>query len=154
MKIALGSDHRGSSILLELTGLLGAAGHELLMVGDCSGQTVDYPDMALPVARSVAQGQADYGVMICGSGIGSCIVANKVSGIRAAVAADEVGAERARQHHDTNVLCLAADLMGVRDVGRVVNTFLETAFEGGRHARRVGKIGAIESGGLEAAPAV
>lgn len=145
MKIALGADHRGSNILLELTGLLGAAGHELLMVGDCSGQIVDYPDMAYPVARAVASGEAKCGVMVCGSGIGSCIVANKVTGVRAAVAADEVAAERARQHHDANVLCLAADLMGPRDVDRVVQAFLDTEFEGGRHARRINKITVIEA---------
>lgn len=144
MKIMLGADHRGRALLLELTVTLGVDGHELETVGSQEG-AVDYPDTALPVARAVAAGDADRGILICGSGIGSCIVANKVRGVRAALAYDEIGAEMARRHHDANILCLAADLTGHRIIERVVNVFLSTPFEGGRHARRLDKISAIES---------
>ncbi len=144
MKIALGADHRGSQTLLELTAILGTAGHELLSFAGRGDQPVDYPDMALPVAEAVAAGQVERGILVCGSGIGSCIVANKVRGIRAALAHDEVGAEMARRHHDANILCLAADLIGHRIIERVVETFLSTEFEGGRHSRRLEKIRRIE----------
>lgn len=145
MKIALGGDHRGHQVILELTAMLGGAGHELLTFTEHGGQIVDYPDVAAPVAMAVAEGRVDLGILVCGSGIGSCIVANKIAGIRAALAMDEIGAEMARRHHDANVLCLAADLIGGRIIERVVETFLSTEFEGGRHARRIGKISAIES---------
>lgn len=144
MNIALGGDHRGHATLIELTAMLGTAGHTLLSFGGEDGKTVDYPDTALPVARAVAAGEAELGILVCGSGIGSCIAANKVKGIRAALAHDELGAEMARRHHDANILCLAADLMGNRTIERVVQMFLTTEFEGGRHARRIGKITAIE----------
>ncbi|MEO1235956.1 MAG: RpiB/LacA/LacB family sugar-phosphate isomerase [Planctomycetota bacterium] len=147
MKIALGGDHRGSEILLELTATLGVAGHELVTFGDVSsGKSVDYPDSAWPVAQAVAAGEVDYGILVCGSGIGSCIAANKVRGVRAAQVHDEIGADAARRHHDANVICLAADLMGRRVIDRAVEVFLTTDFEGGRHARRLGKITAIEDG--------
>jgi len=144
MKIMLAADHRGRALLLELTVTLGVAGHELEAV-PCAEGAVDYPDTAWPVARAVAGGAADRGILICGSGIGSCIVANKVRGVRAALAHDEIGAEMARRHHDANVLCLAADLTGARIIEQVVQTFLSTDFEGGRHARRLDKIAVIES---------
>jgi len=144
MKIMLGADHRGRGLLLELTVTLGVGGYELDAV-PCAEGALDYPDTALPVARAVAVGEAERGILICGSGIGSCIVANKVRGVRAALAHDQIGAEMARRHHDANVLCLAADLTSTRIIERVVQTFLGTSFEGGRHARRLDKIVAIES---------
>ena len=144
MKIMIAADHRGRAMLLELTVSLGVEDRELVTV-PCSDGAVDYPDTALPVARAVSAGEADRGILICGSGIGSCIVANKVRGVRAALAHDEIGAEMARRHHDANVLCLAADLTGARIVERVVQTFLCTEFEGGRHARRLDKITKLES---------
>lgn len=143
MKIMLAADHRGRALLLEMTVTLGVAGHALEAV-PCTEEAMDYPDTALPVARAVASGAVERGILICGSGIGSCIVANKVTGVRAALAHDEIGAEMARRHHDANVLCLAADLTGARIIERVVQTFLTTSFEGGRHARRLDKISAIE----------
>ena len=143
MKIMMAADHRGRGLLLELTVALSVEGREVETV-PCSDSATDYPDTALPVARAVASGEADRGILICGSGIGSCIVANKVRGVRAALAHDEIGAEMARRHHDANVLCLAADLTGARIIERVVQTFLNTAFEGGRHTRRLEKIGQIE----------
>jgi ribose 5-phosphate isomerase B len=149
MKIALGADHRGSDTLLHLTAVLGTAGHELQTFGSRDRDaTIDYPDTAYPVARAVAGGEADVGILVCGSGIGSCIVANKVRGIRAALAHDEIGAEMARRHHDANVLCIAADLTGQRIIERLVETFFATPFEGGRHARRLGKITALEEQGV------
>lgn len=151
MKIALGGDHRGHATLIELTAMLGTAGHALASFGIQDGKTVDYPDTAFPVARAVASGEADMGILVCGSGIGSCIAANKIKGIRAALAHDELGSEMARRHHDANVLCLAADLMGNRTIERVVEMFLATDFEGGRHARRIGKITAVEDGPAAAA---
>ena len=144
MKIMIAADHRGRAMLLELTVTLGVEGRELIAL-PCTDGAMDYPDTALPVARAVAAGEADRGILICGSGIGSCIVANKVRGVRAALAHDEIGAEMARRHHDANVLCLAADLTGARIIERVVHTFLGTTFEGGRHARRLEKIVEIES---------
>ena len=146
MKIALGADHRGHDILLQLTAELGGAGHELVSLDRADEeQRVDYPDMAWAVARAVASGQAERGITVSGSGIGSCIGANKVKGVRAALAHDELGAEVARRHHDTNVLCLGADLLGHRTIARVVETFLTTEAEGGRHARRVDMITALEA---------
>ncbi|MEO0513692.1 MAG: ribose 5-phosphate isomerase B [Planctomycetota bacterium] len=146
MNIATGADHRGHALFIELAAMLGAAGHALMTFGNQEGKTVDYPDMALPVARAVASGEADRGILVCGSGIGSCIAANKVKGIRAAVAHDELGADMARRHHDANILCLAADLIGNRTLERVVEVFLTAEFEGGRHARRIGKITELEEG--------
>ena len=144
MKIMLAVNHRGRALLLELTVTLGAERHVLESL-PCDEGALDYPDTALPVANSVAAGEADRGILICGSGIGSCIVANKVRGVRAALAHDEIGAEMARRHHDANVLCLAADLTGARIIERVVQTFLSTDFEGGRHTRRLEKIVAIDA---------
>lgn len=153
MKIALGADHRGQETLLHLTAQLGAAGHELLTLGQQDkDQLVDYPDTALPVARAVAANEADLGILVCGSGIGSCIAANKVRGIRAALAHDEIGADMARRHHDANVLCIAADLTGHRIIETLVDTFLSTPFDGGRHARRIGKIAEIERNTMGASP--
>ena len=112
----------------------------------CSDRTCDYPDMAYPVSTAVSTGEADRGILVCGSGIGMCIAANKVKGVRAALVHDEIGAEMSRRHNDANVLCLAADLLGARIIERIVTTWLKTDFEGGRHARRVNKIAAIEEG--------
>lgn len=145
MKIMLAADHRGRALLLEMSVSLGGDGHEVKVV-PCADDRVDYPDTALPVARAVAAGEAERGILICGSGIGSSIVANKVAGVRAALAHDAIGAEMARRHHDANVLCLAADLTSTRIIERVVKTFLTTPFEGGRHARRLEKIVQIEAG--------
>ena len=147
MKIMLGGDHRGRALLLELTVTLGAEGHDVESVHLSEG-SVDYPDTALEVARAVASGEAERGILICGSGIGSCIVANKVCGVWAALAHDDIGAEVARRHHNANVLCLAADLMGARNSERLVHAFLTTPFEGGRHARRLTKIKEIEAAGF------
>ena len=112
----------------------------------CSTKTCDYPDMAYPVAVAVAEGRADRGILVCGSGIGMSITANKIRGIRAALVHDELGAEMSRRHNNANILCLAADLLGQSVIERIVQLWLKTEFEGGRHARRVEKIAAIENG--------
>jgi ribose 5-phosphate isomerase B len=146
MKIALGTDHRGRDVARHLEQLLMQQRHEVSFLFEGPNGCSDYPDAAWPVAQAVATGQADRGVLICGSGIGMSIAANKVRGIRAALVHDEVGADMSRRHNDANVLCLPADLLGQRLMERILNTFLATGFDGGRHARRIEKIAAIENG--------
>ncbi len=146
MKIAIGADHRGNEAIRAISDSLTMSGHTPLFLGVCDDRACDYPDMAYPVAHAVATGKADRGILVCGSGIGMSIAANKVNGIRAALVHDEVGAEVSRRHNDANVVCIAADMLGVRVIERIVLTWLRTEFEGGRHERRVQKIKAIESG--------
>ena len=125
---------------------LQAHGWQVLELGVPGEKMCDYPDMAYPVAMAVSSGQAQRGILVCGSGIGMSIAANKIKGVRAALVHDEIGAEMSRRHNDANVLCLPADLLGPRVIERIVHTWLTTDFEGGRHARRVSKIVAIEKG--------
>jgi ribose 5-phosphate isomerase B len=145
MKIALGSDHRGAVVATALVNHLRAEGHDVDVLCECSGPT-DYPDVAWQVARSVGEHKADRGILICGTGIGMCIAANKLPGIRAAMAQDELSAQLSRTHNDANVLCLSADLIGQTLAKRVVDVWTKTQFEGGRHQRRLNKIAAIERG--------
>ena len=146
MRIALGADHRGTDVLRQLAALLAQrAQFHPYTCGDCSGESIDYTDMALPVCRAVANGHADRGILICATGLGGSITANKICGIRAALVNDELGAEQARRCLDANVLCLAADLVGPRVLERIVTTFLTTDFEGGRHRRRLQKLYDIEA---------
>jgi ribose 5-phosphate isomerase B len=144
MKIVLGSDHRGVDAKRRLMQMLRADGHEVTDVGPADGESVDYPDYAAFVAQEVSQARADRGILICGTGIGMCITANKFKGVRAAPCHDGVTAEMSRRHNDANVLCLSADLLGDELIDRMVKIFLDTPFEGGRHARRVEKIAKIE----------
>lgn len=144
MRIAVGSDHRGYQIKGKLVTLLRADGHDVIDYGTQSDQAVDYPDYAVAVAKQVADGKAERGVLICGTGFGMAIAANKFKGVRAATCADEVMAEMCRRHNDVNVLCLPGDLIGDRPVGDLVRIWLATEFEGGRHSRRVEKINHIE----------
>lgn len=148
MIIALGSDHRGWHVIQDVAQILESRGVavERLAVGD--GSIVDYPDTAYPVAEAVASGRCTLGVHACGLGIGSCVVANKLSGVRAAVVSDTLTAEIARRHVDANVLCLAADMTGPGRVESIISTFLEGKFEAGRHRRRLDKLAAIEGVGL------
>lgn len=145
MKIAIGADHRGAQVSRHLGMLLADLGHEVL---ECNGgldpTPSDYPDYALPVAEAVAGGHVDSGILIGGSGVGMSIVANKVKGVRAALVHDEVSAEMSRRHNNANVLCLGADMLGPRIIRRIITTWTQTGFEGGRHARRVAKITDIE----------
>ena len=150
MKIVIGADHRGREALTGLQALAELTEHHVQVLADaCPNEhtrSCDYPDMAYPVARVVADGDADYGILLCGTGIGMSIAANKVPGVRAALVHDEMSAELARRHNDANVLCLAADLLGFTVIDRIIRAFLNTPFDGGRHLRRKLKIAAIERG--------
>src|SRR6476469_10957382 len=145
MKIAIGSDHRGYDVKKRLIPFLGNLGHEVVDVGAEGNESVDYPDYAYQVAKRVSKREVDRGILICGTSIGMCITANKVKGVRAAPCHDSITAEMSRRHNDANVLCLSADLLGEELIDRTVTIWLETEFEGGRHARRVDKITRFES---------
>ena len=148
MRIAIGSDHTGIALKETLREQLVALGHEafdLSAVGGSAEGPVDYPDVARPLAEAVAAGQYDLGVLICSNGVGMSITANKVKGVRAALCHDSFSARRARQHTDANVLCLGAWCIGPGVAREVLEAFLDGQFEGGRHARRLGKIKAIEA---------
>jgi len=140
MKVALGSDHRGFQSKERLKNFLVNAGHEVVDCGTASESSCDYPDFAVPPCQMVARGETDRAILMCGSGIGMTITANKIRGIRAALCHDELTAEMSRRHNDANVLCLAADLLGDELVRRMVEAWVATPFEGGRHARRVRKM--------------
>lgn len=144
MKIAVGNDHRGVAAKNRVVAVLKALGHEVTDLGAASAQSVDYPDYAIPVAEAVAAGKADRGVLICATGHGMCIAANKVFGVRAANCRDLIDAEMSRLHNDANVMCLSADLISEDAMERMVKTWLETRFEGNRHSRRVEKIARYE----------
>ena len=144
MKIAIASDHRGYVIKGKLLSLLSDLGHEALDFGPETADSVDYPDYGAKVAQAVSRSEIDRGILICGTGLGMCIVANKFPGVRAVSCHDDLTAEASRMHNDANVLCLSADLLGDRLVNRMVEIWLKTDFEGGRHARRVGKITDLE----------
>ena len=121
-------------------------GHQVLVLGDVSGEPCDYPEPAFKVANAVAKGDIELGVLICGTGVGVCIAANKVKGVRAANVHDEITAQLSRSHNNANILCLSADLLGQRLIEKIVDQWLATPFSGGRHTRRVDKIAAIEQG--------
>jgi ribose 5-phosphate isomerase B len=144
MRIAIGSDHRGFVIKGKIVALLKRLDHQVFDVGPETAESVDYPDIAEIVGRRVSEGSVDRGILICGTGIGMCIAANKFPGVRAAPCHDDLTAEMSRRHNDLNVLCLSADMLGERLIDRMVEIWLSTEFEGGRHARRVGKISDIE----------
>lgn len=144
MKISIGADHAGYQLKEHLREKLAAEGHEVVDRGTTSSESTDYPDYALAVGRDVASGQADRGILVCFTGIGMAIAANKVDGVRAAPAynLDEVGLTR--RHNDTNVLTIGAKYTPEKDAEQFVETFLNEPFEGGRHERRVNKITAAE----------
>jgi ribose 5-phosphate isomerase B len=144
MKIAVGNDHRGVTVKLRLVSLLKELGHDVFDMGANSAASVDYPDYAIPVAEAVSTGKADRGVLICGTGHGMCITANKVDNIRAVNCRDVIDAELSRRHNDANVMCLSADLIGEEQIEKMIRTWLTTDFEGGRHARRTEKIANYE----------
>ncbi|QDS94941.1 Putative sugar phosphate isomerase YwlF [Roseimaritima multifibrata] len=141
MRISIGSDHRGVRIKAKLAQTLQNEGFEVSDEGTPDESvSVDYPDYGKLVASKVSNGEADRGILICGTGIGMAIVANKFSGVRAAACFDEVMIEMSRRHNDLNVLCLPGDMIGDRSVDDLVLLWLRTDFEAGRHARRVKKI--------------
>ncbi len=145
MRIAIGSDHRGYEAKRRLISALQELGHTVDDLGTCAGDSCDYPDFGYAVAKQVASGAAERGILLCGTGLGMCITANKVRGVRAATCQDSITAEMSRRHNDANVLCLSSDLLGEHLMVQMVRTWLETPFEGGRHARRVDKITQIEA---------
>ena len=144
MRIAIGSDHAGYELKEALAPSLRSAGHEIVDVGTDSGEAIDYPEPAAAAARLVADGEAERAVIVCGSGVGVSIAANKVDGVRAVNAHDPEEAEMSRRHNDVNVVTLAGRRLDPAAAGAIVDTFLTTEFEGGRHARRVEKIAALE----------
>jgi ribose 5-phosphate isomerase B len=146
MRIAVGSDHAGYALKERVRPILESAGHEVIDVGTDSEESADYPRYAAEAARMVADGEADRAVLACGSGVGVSIVANKVDGIRAVNAHDPDEAEMSRRHNDANVLALAGRRIPEDEAARIVETFLGTDFEGGRHSRRVGQIAEVERG--------
>jgi ribose 5-phosphate isomerase B len=144
MKIAVGSDNRGFALKGRLVQMLREAGHEVEDAGTCESQQVDYTDFAEVVSRKVSRGEAERGILICGTGIGMAITANKFPGVRAATAHDVLTAEMCRRHNDVNVLCLSGDMLGERPIDDMISIWINTPFEGGRHARRLDKIRVIE----------
>ncbi len=143
-KVIAGSDHAGLALRAEAVKVAKAAGLEVEDLGPFTGDSVDYPDYARQVAEAVAAGRAKIGILVCGTGIGMSIAANKVKGIRAAHCATEFEARAARAHNDANVLCIGERVVGLGLGGSIVKAFLETPFEGGRHERRVRKIADLE----------
>ena len=144
MKVAVACDHRGYDAKRRLLPLLKKLGHECRDFGCDSTAASDYPDHAAPAARAVAKSECDIGILLDGSGIGMSIVANKIHGIRAALAHDEVTARRSREHNHCNILCLGTDLLSEDQIRQIVEIFLNTPYVPGRHDRRVEKIAAIE----------
>lgn len=143
-KVITGSDHAGLALRAEVVKVAAAKGFEVEDLGPFSGESVDYPDYAERVARAVAASAARFGILVCGTGIGMSIAANKVKGVRAALCTTELEARMARAHNDANVLCLGERVVGSGLGAAIVDAFLATPFEAGRHARRVEKIAALE----------
>ncbi len=147
MRIAIGSDHRGCTIKEAAIRLLAEKGYAYRDFGCHEGETVDYPDIAVQVAEAIVRGEFERGILICSTGIGMCIAANKVNGIRAAQVWDAFTAMRARQHNDAQIGCLSAE-EGKARLPAILEKFLTTEFEGGRHIARINKIKAIEEKNL------
>jgi ribose 5-phosphate isomerase B len=146
MKIAVGSDHRGFEVKQQIKAIVTALGHECIDFGADDSNPVDYPDIAYAAATAVAQKKVDRAILVCATGLGMSIAANKVKGIRAALCHDDLSAQISRDHNDANVLCLSGDQVDETQLRKIVNTWLDTRFSGGRHQRRVKKIKAIEEG--------
>jgi len=148
LKIAIGSDHHGVSVRIKLAELLRRTGYVTSEAGpDLDAQEpTDYPDVAAIVARCISDGEAHRGILICGTGIGMCIAANKFPAVRAAPIIDELSAEFCRRHNDLNILCIANDTLSEDQIHQIVHIWLNTPFDGGRHERRIEKIRSIEQG--------
>ncbi len=144
MRIAVAADHAGFEFKQRLIEELRRLGHEACDFGTKSTESCDYPDYALPAVRSVAEGQNDCAILACSNGIGMSMVANRVPGVRGALVYSERTAAMTRGHHDSNVLCLGAQQFPVEDLIKFVHVWLETEFEGGRHARRIKKVEALD----------
>ncbi len=146
MKIAIGNDHRGFEAKQQIKSIVTQLGHEVIDVGSTDSNPVDYPDPAYLATTAVSKKQADRAILVCGTGIGMSITANKIKGIRAALCHDELSARISRHHNDANVLCISGDLTGEVLLRKIVEVWLDTEFSGGRHQRRIEKIAAIEEG--------
>lgn len=144
-KIALGADHGGYELKQAILAHLREQGYAVQDFGTDGPASVDYPDYAIPLARAVAAGEYDLGILICGTGIGMSIAANKVRGARAAACSDTYSARMSRQHNNANILCLGGRVLGLGLALDIVDAWLGAEFEGGRHARRVGKITDVET---------
>lgn len=144
MRIAVGSDHAGYRLKSTIIEHLAEAGHEVDDLGTDGLDSVDYPDFGAAVGRAVADGSAEFGIAVCGSGIGICMAANKVPGVRAATVHDMTSARLSREHNDANVMCVGERFIGPQVALDSVDAFLDGSFEGGRHVRRVDKIRALE----------
>ena len=144
MKIAMGADHAGFALKERLRESLAGEGYEVVDYGAASAESCDYPDFARPVARDIAEGRADRGILVCSTGIGMAMAANKVVGVRAAPAQSDDEVRLTREHNDANVLTLGARYLDEARALELVHLFLDTEFVGGRHARRVGKIAQLE----------
>lgn len=146
MKISIASDHAAWEQKAALAAWLRGLGHEVADHGTNGPGSVDYPDFALPVCADVVGGASAFGILLCGSGIGISIAANKVRGVRAALLHEPYGARMCREHNDANVLCFGARVTGIELIKACVEAYMSASFQGGNHARRVGKIAAIEGG--------
>lgn len=144
--VALGSDHAGFALKEEIEKALIAEGYDVHDLGTHTEESMDYPDIAREVGEAVAGGKYGRGILVCGTGVGVCMAANKVPGIRAGSVSDTYSAQMARQHNDANVICIGARVVGLGLALEIVKTFLNTGFEGGRHARRVDKINDMDNG--------
>ena len=146
LSVAIGSDHHGIPLRIKIVEFLRQRGHSVEEVGPPidTSDPVDYPDVASEVAHSVSIGRIDRGVLICSTGIGMCITANKFAGVRAAPIIDELSAEFCRRHNDLNVLCIGNDLLSEELMFQIIQIWLDTPFDGGRHERRINKIQSIE----------
>jgi ribose 5-phosphate isomerase B len=144
MRIAVGSDHRGVELKSKLIDFLRNLDQEVVDATENASEADDYPDIAEAVARKVGNQEVERGILICGTGLGMCIVANKIPGVRAAPCFDDLSAELSRRHNDLNVLCLSGDMIAEKLADRIVEIWLNTPFEGGRHARRLQKIASLE----------
>ncbi len=148
MRVAVGVDHRGFAIKDELIDLLAAAGHEVLDLGTDSAASVDYPDFAAAVGQAIVDGEAARGIVVCGSGVGACVAANKIAGVRAAICHDTYSAHQGVEHDDMNLLCLGSEIVGMSLIAEIVPAFLDAEFAGSeeRYVRRLRKVQALERG--------
>lgn len=144
MRVSIGNDHRGCQTKAKILQLLENMGHQVIDEGTNDDKSVDYPDIAAAVGQKVSCGDADRGILVCGTGIGMAIAANKIEGVRAATCHNEATAEMSRRHNDANVLCLPGNTLDDQQMDRMVEIWLNTEFEGGRHERRVKKIAELE----------
>ena len=140
MKVIIASDHRGFKVKERIFLQLSELGDSVSNAGPFTENSVDYPDFAAIVANEISQGHADRGILVCGTGIGMAITANKFPSVRAASCMNELSAKLSRQHNDLNVLCIGADLLSMSEINNIVKIWLETEFEGDRHQRRIDKI--------------